>query len=190
MKSKKRMICFLCIVILYLILVALDNYTTYLVTPDLKWEANPTVTLFGGGWTSLIIVDVIAVAVFAVFAYFCTVYYRRESVECGGFKEFYSKQFGKARKKKLYNLVPVSVLVIAAGIISRVYVITIAVMELNGYKPCLFCALNIKHTICNCIVFNIRNRQIILPIVMIVIVAALSITATGHLRRQQSLFQR
>ena len=178
MKSRKsKWITFVCIVFLYLILTVLDNYSTYLVTPDLKWEANPTVTLFGGGWTSLIITGLIVVVIYAVIAYLSIVYYNCEPVECTGFKDFYSKEFGKKQKKKLYKLVPVSVIVIAAGIISRIYVITSAVLELKGYKPCLFCALKIKHTICNCIVFNVGNRQVILPIVMITIVVVLSIAA-------------
>lgn len=178
MKSRKsKWITFVCIVFLYLILTSLDNYTTYLVTPDLKWEANPTVSFFGGGWASLIITGVIVVVIYAVIAYLSIVYYNREPVECTGFKDFCSKEFGKNQKRKLYKLVTVSVIVIAGGIISRIYVITSAVLELNGYKPCLFCALNIKHTICNCIVFNVGNRQIILPIVMITIVVVLSIAA-------------
>ena len=172
MKTRLR---FICVVILYAILTAFDNYTTYLVTPDLKWEANIAVTLFGAGWSSLIIIGVFAVATYAAFAYLPIVYYELEPVECVGFKEFYSKEFGKKQKRKLYKLVPAFVLATAAGIISRIYVITTAVLEMNGHKPCLFCALNIKHTICNCIVFNVGSRQIILPVIMIIIVAVLSI---------------
>ena len=178
MKSRKsKWITYVCIVFLYLILTSLDNYTTYLVTPDLKWEVNPIVTLFGGGWAPLIIEGVIALVTVAAIAYLPIIYYKRESVECTGFKEFYSKEFGKKQKRKLYKLVPAFVLATAAGIISRIYVITTAMLVMNGHKPCLFCALNIKHTICNCIVFNLGSRQVILPIVMITIVVVLSIAA-------------
>ena len=95
MKNKSnRAALYVGVVTLYAVLVAFDAFTTYLVTPDLKWEGNPTVTLFGGGWGSLIITGIVFVILTAVLAYFPMIYYRREKVECEGCADYYSKTFG------------------------------------------------------------------------------------------------
>ena len=165
-------------VTLYAVLVAFDAFTTYLVTPDLKWEGNPTVTLFGGGWGALIVCGIIFVILTAVFAYFPMIYYKREKVECEGFADFYSKTFGKRRKGKKFNsLVPVGVIIIFAGIFSRLYVITIAFFQLHDYRPCLFCALGISHSVCNNVVIKLGDRRLLLPVVMFAIVGILSIAS-------------
>ncbi|MBR6918069.1 MAG: hypothetical protein IKN38_07790 [Clostridia bacterium] len=178
MRSENRWAWYIGTVAFYLILILFDGFTTYLVTPDLKWEANPTVSFFGGGWTSLIVVGVIMAALFAVFAYFPMICYKREAVECCKLSEFFSKVFGKCqKKKKIYRIVPVGVIVIAAGIISRIYVITSALLSLNGHEPCLFCALGIKHKICNCITFELGDRRVIISVVMYAIVGALSVAS-------------
>ena len=54
MNGKKQVVPAICLV-LCLIFIGLDIFTTYLATPDLKLEANPIVQYFDWGWNSLII---------------------------------------------------------------------------------------------------------------------------------------
>ena len=45
-----------------------DGYSTYNHTPDLTKEANPLVSIFGFGWTPLLIVYILAVA-YVIYTY-------------------------------------------------------------------------------------------------------------------------
>jgi hypothetical protein len=44
------------IILLYIVLVALDLYTTYLSTPNLVFEANPVIVCFDLNWQQIILV--------------------------------------------------------------------------------------------------------------------------------------
>ena len=145
--SKSRWIKFFSIVLVHILLVIGDVYATYLYTPELSMESNPFVSLFGLGWTSLIIVSVLAVIVFSYFMYFPFVYYKREVIPCKGFKEYVSKAFlNRSDKNKRYALVPLGFLVAAAGIVGRIYVILKSILYINDLSPCIFCILNKEHT--------------------------------------------
>lgn len=60
---------FVLLVVLLLISRSADAVTTYMVTPDLRSETNPLVTLLGAGWLELIIVQMLLTAMVAVLTY-------------------------------------------------------------------------------------------------------------------------
>ena len=57
--SKKNRIEFIILLILVIITRIFDLLTTYLLTPDLSFESNPFITLFGLGWYGFIIIQLL-----------------------------------------------------------------------------------------------------------------------------------
>lgn len=47
-----------------------DFVATYIYTPDLKKEANPLASIFGLGWTAVIITQVLLIALIFYFTYY------------------------------------------------------------------------------------------------------------------------
>ena len=117
------------------------------------------------------------IVIYAVFAALPLLCYEREEAHYGSFSEFYSKAFGKQQKKKLCKLIPVGIIVLFAGIYSRIYVITVALLALNGLTPCFFCATGISHSVCNNAVIKIGSGRVVLPVVMFTIVGVLSVAS-------------
>jgi hypothetical protein len=66
---------FFLVVMSVIVLRALDLYITYRYTPGLAAEWNPVVSLFGAGWTGLIIVQVLLIFIISVAMFF---YFMRE----------------------------------------------------------------------------------------------------------------
>ncbi|MDR2043179.1 MAG: hypothetical protein LBQ15_02215 [Clostridium sp.] len=77
----------------YLATVIGDIVLTYKGTPDLAYEANPLVAVFGLGWGALILANVINYVFYVTFAYHTFVRYRRPTIPCSGMKQFVSMLF-------------------------------------------------------------------------------------------------
>jgi hypothetical protein len=59
------------LIIIYLIIVrGLDEISTYLVTPNLKYETNPVVRVWQGGWFELLLMDAFTTTYFSLSLYF------------------------------------------------------------------------------------------------------------------------
>jgi hypothetical protein len=80
-------------VIVYIVLGVLDMTLTYIATPDLRFEGNPLVTIFGLGWAALLIVNFLTFLLFAFLAYYTFVKYERKMIACENFKQFCSMLF-------------------------------------------------------------------------------------------------
>ena len=72
-----------------------DVGITYVVTPDLRWEINPLVSLAGLGWLALIVANVVGVAVVVLLLYFSQLQVPAWQVPEPGYsqKEFVSHLF-------------------------------------------------------------------------------------------------
>ena len=57
-------------IMLYFIFVTLDIYTTFLVTPDLKFESNLIIQFFSLSWSQIIILALIMVILISTFFFF------------------------------------------------------------------------------------------------------------------------
>lgn len=67
--------------IVYLILVCTDIFITYSTTPDLVFEGNPLVTVFGLGWGSLILANLIGFFIYVFCCYYC--FEKYQTIVCG-----------------------------------------------------------------------------------------------------------
>ena len=183
---KSRWIKFFSIILVYVLVVIADNYTTYLYTPDLTMEVNPLVTLGGWGWKKLIIQDIVGFVIFLFFAYFAFVYYKRTVIQCSGFKEYISMLyferpdkfawfFIKAPKKKILYLVS------SAYALSIMFIVVRALAVLNNicciieYQPCIFCFFNMPHTYHNIICIHASTGMILVPVVVLTIIIPLAL---------------
>lgn len=87
-----------------------DVGITYVVTPDLRWEINPLVSLAGLGWLALIVANVLGVAVVIVLFYFSLAQAPSGQPQEPGYtqKEFISHYlFGDRNSfRKIYYVVP------------------------------------------------------------------------------------
>ena len=74
------------LIILYYLFVALDLFTTYLVTPDLKLEVNWFVRFFNLNWSHIIIIGslnaLLTSSLFIISLSFINSYYQENSVKC------------------------------------------------------------------------------------------------------------
>lgn len=101
--SKKK---FFVYIFIYFILMVGDMVLTYIGTPDLKYEANPVVTVLGLGWGALIAHSMLGFLVYLGFVYYAFIRYRRPVLQCEGYKQYVSMLiYGcpdrkKAAKKK------------------------------------------------------------------------------------------
>jgi len=60
-----------CILTLLLIITRFwDITSTYIITPNLEKETNPIVSIFGQGWLSIIIIQIILISVIIIFNYY------------------------------------------------------------------------------------------------------------------------
>jgi hypothetical protein len=73
-----------------MLLTVADNIITYCVTPDLTREANPLASVFGFGWSGLIVSNIINSVVYVLSAYYTFARFRRSSIQCKGLKQFLS----------------------------------------------------------------------------------------------------
>ena len=72
----------------YIVLVTADFVLTYTATPDLTWEANPLVKVFGLGWTSLIIYNTVILVLYAILMYYTFIRYKRRVIRSNRFIEY------------------------------------------------------------------------------------------------------
>ena len=89
--SKKMKISFWFFTIILPILAIADVGLTYIGTPDLAGEANPLITVYGLGWPSLIMAQVIGYAICLFFAYNTFISHKRSVIFDGkGFRQYTS----------------------------------------------------------------------------------------------------
>ncbi|MDR1669973.1 MAG: hypothetical protein LBR76_08450 [Oscillospiraceae bacterium] len=74
-------------------LVLTDGLLTYLGTPDLTYEANPLVSVFGLGWGALFTVNVMVFSLCIVLSYYNYVKYKRPEIPYEGYCEYSSMLF-------------------------------------------------------------------------------------------------
>jgi hypothetical protein len=67
----------------YAILVGLDLLTTFLCSPDLKYEANPIIRYFALNWTSILISNFVIIAVLIITAKISDHYIIKIYYHCG-----------------------------------------------------------------------------------------------------------
>jgi len=79
--------------LIFLSLTILDISLTMLATPDLTDEGNPISAFFKFGWIALLLANVFAIAVFAVFAYIGFDKYKTQYFTAQNFFEFYLMLF-------------------------------------------------------------------------------------------------
>ena len=168
-QSKRKWIIFFSFVLIYALLVAADAYSTYLYTPDLTMEGNALVSVFGYGWKSIFIEDIIVIIVYGFLIYFPIVYYKRTVIPNKGFLNYISL----FSKQKMAGFIVVGWLVLSAGIASRLYV-------LSGLdqKYCILCLLKKPHTYCNMAVVNVGNGRLVIPFVMFAAVGTIVLLST------------
>ena len=77
----------------YIVLSGLDAGLTYLATPDLFWEGNPLVRIFGLGWTALIVVNIVVFIPYSFLMYVAIFKYERVHIPCTSFREYTSMLF-------------------------------------------------------------------------------------------------
>jgi len=81
---------FLVLSLVYLILTIADFGLTYIGTPNLLFEGNPLVTLFGFGWSALIIINLAILPFYIWLTYISFVGYKRSIIQCEGIKQYIS----------------------------------------------------------------------------------------------------
>lgn len=79
--------------LIFLCLTVLDIGLTFLATPDLTDEGNPISMVFKFGWFALMLANMFAVAVFAVFAHISFDRYKTPVFTADNFFEFYLMLF-------------------------------------------------------------------------------------------------
>ncbi|MBR5273472.1 MAG: hypothetical protein IKU25_08820 [Clostridia bacterium] len=77
----------------FLLLTVLDILLTFIGTPDLTDEGNPISAVFEFGWIALIITNLIALVIFALFSHMAFVRYKTPKIEVDNFFEFYLMLF-------------------------------------------------------------------------------------------------
>ncbi|MDE5889345.1 MAG: hypothetical protein K2H20_04930, partial [Bacilli bacterium] len=89
MKNKK--IKFYILITIYFILILSDGILTYINTPDLKLEGNPLVSVFGLGWISLGIINMLVFILIFALAYYSYIKYKSIINDKTTYKEYYSQ---------------------------------------------------------------------------------------------------
>lgn len=89
---------------LTIIASVLDNFFTYLGSPDLSREANPIVYTFGYGWSVLITVNVIIISIIVLFYYYSFVRFKPDVIKCNDFKEYKSMLYFNCPDKFKWTL--------------------------------------------------------------------------------------
>ena len=77
----------------FLCLTVFDILLTFIGTPDLRDEGNPVSSVFEFGWIALIITNIIAVIIFALFSHIAFNKYRTPDFTVNSFFEFYLMLF-------------------------------------------------------------------------------------------------
>ncbi|MCL2188524.1 MAG: hypothetical protein FWC16_06670 [Defluviitaleaceae bacterium] len=90
MLHKKGYTAFVLATTVTLALTFSDLFITFIVTPDLTWEANPLVSVLGFGWGALIGVNIKGNIIFACLFYFCFVKYERPDIHANNLREYMS----------------------------------------------------------------------------------------------------
>ena len=107
--SKKKHIEFIVLLILVIITRAFDLLTTYLLTPDLSYEANPFITLFGLGWYGFILIQLL-ISLFVITANYYSLFKAKielpteKGLTFNRFQWYYT--FGRGIKEKKLSLCP------------------------------------------------------------------------------------
>lgn len=89
----KQRIKFYAMCLVTLLLIVLDGALTYINTPDLKEEGNPLITVFGLGWTSLFLANLIFYVLYIVLAYFLFFKYKPPVLQVNTMKEYISQLY-------------------------------------------------------------------------------------------------
>jgi len=162
-----------------LVTAVADLLITYIGSPGLELEANLLVSVFGLGWTALIIANIIVYAFFLIFIYITFVKYKRTVIECDNFKQFmsifyfdrpdkYSWLFYKFPKRKTLKIfAPMGFAVAYTFPIMRLIAITGWILLLSGSEFCIFCRYGIPH------VYFMHMEVIILAIIGILLITIL-----------------
>lgn len=181
--QKKGWVKYFSIILLHLMLIIADLVSTYIGTPDLAMEANPLVSQFGLGWTTLIVGNIIWWIFISIWSYFPFVQYKRSIIPCEGRKEYMSMFLFdhpdkkhtwfsfKIPKNKFNWIAHLGYTITVAVMVTRLYVVLMNILAtMYNRQPCIFGLLKIPHTYCNMIHFHTNSGQIFLPIVTMAIV--------------------
>ncbi len=84
---------FFILIAIDLILTFLDGFLTYYNTPDLTYEDNPLVTVFGLGWGALFLANFITFWLLFILGYYAFVKYQTITVKVNNRKEYISQIF-------------------------------------------------------------------------------------------------
>ena len=140
-----------------LVLSVADIVLTYIGTPDLALEANPLVTVFGLGWSALIIANVFTYALYIVLIYMVFVRYQRSVMLCEGFKQFISMLCYDRPDKFVWiwwkfpkNIVsstfaPAGYAFAYVFPVIRLLAIFSWILYFSGVEFCVWCFLNVRH---------------------------------------------
>jgi len=136
-----------------------DLSITYIGSPDLAFEANPLITVFGLGWTALIVANII-VYIFSLFLlYMAFIKYRRKIIECETFPRYLSMlyfdrpdkqkwllyKFPKGNDKILMCFAPVGYAVAYVFPVIRLVAIFGWIMFLTFPEICFLCFFGMPH---------------------------------------------
>ncbi len=144
-KSFILTLCFLC-------LTVFDILLTFMGTPDLKDEGNPISAIFNFGWIALIITNIIAIAVFGLFAHIAFDKYKTPHIRVNSFFEFYLMLFYNTKTmivKPMFKLpknwLPFFAMISFSGCISLIVGRIVVVLEwiavLLGYEDSFYFVL-------------------------------------------------
>ena len=90
--------------IAFLVLAIADGVLTYIASPDLSKEGNPLVTIWGAGWIVLFVVGVVGFALYTAAVYYVFVRYRRNVIQCDGFRQYMSMLYFDRPDKFIWTL--------------------------------------------------------------------------------------
>ena len=176
---KHNKIKFYTFAVIGLVTAIADLLITYIGSPGLEFEANPLITIFGLGWSALIIANIIVYAFFLIFIYIAFVRYKRTVIKCDNFKQFMSMLYFdrpdkyiwlwyKFPKGKIYRLfAPMGFAIAYTFPILRLIAISGWLMILSGTELCIFCHYGIPH------VYIMHIEILILAILAVVLITSL-----------------
>jgi len=145
--------------IIALVMAAGDLGITYIGSPDLAFEANPLITVFGLGWSALIIANIIVYAFTVALLYIAFIKYKRKIVQCENFMQYMSMlyfdrpdkqkwlwyKFPKGKEKMIMSFAPVGYAVAYTFPIIRFIAIFGWVMFLAAPDFCYLCYFDLPH---------------------------------------------
>lgn len=88
---KRKKVKFYILITIYLILLLSDGILTYINTPDLMMEGNPLVSVFGLGWISLGVVNIVLFILLFLISYYSYIKYESIINDKLTFKEYFSQ---------------------------------------------------------------------------------------------------